>query len=251
MKAAFQMLAWSLALGAAAPALAQVTFDSATLAAGARVTVGDDVDELTSSSSVTQAFGGQLDASALVADPSRDVMVSANAAVAASWSSASAGSVSIFWSWDAQNAGSDLLTKVETNLVPPNWSYTFTTGALAATFKMAWTLDVSSSVSSTFGLQGMFGGGSMPFYVTPSGAEPTSDSGMFSIALDANTIYTLELFNYGNLSSSVGGLSSTAAAGFAADWAITPVPEPGTWALMLGGLGLLAARARRREVAAT
>jgi hypothetical protein len=250
MKAAFQAVVWSVALGAAAPALAQVTFDSATLAAGARVTVGDGVDQFSSSSSVTPTFGGQLDASALLADPNRDVMVSAAAAVAASWSSPAAGSVSIWWTWDAQNVGSGVLTAVETNLAPANWSYTFTTGALAATFEMNWKLDANSSVGSTFGLHGMYGGGSLPSNVTPFTVQPTgSDSGMFSVALDANSTYTMELRNNGNLSSTVG-LNSAASATFSADWAITPVPEPGTWALMLGGLGLLAARARRREVAA-
>ncbi len=75
--------------------------------------------------------------------------------------------------------------------------------------------------------------------VVPAFEQTLSDSRQF-YAVFANTSNT-EQTAYFNIGAQVGGRASTAL-----PINLTPVPEPGTWALTLAGLGLIGAVARRR-----
>ncbi len=183
-------------------------------------------------------------------DVASETIVSAFSNTNATWASATQGSVTMAWGWDARNGGN---TETAVSTVLPggtrDWTYDFTTGAEFGSFNANWTLYVGGSTSS-FGLQGVYGDGSTPLNVTPSNVSPTSDSGSFSVLLAPNTSYSFSIWNNGNLSDFNGGLNSETNGLFTMDWNIEArngvIPEPQSWALMIAGFGLIGAAMRRR-----
>jgi hypothetical protein len=238
----------------AAPATAQ-TFNSGTVAAGTSATVGADSDSDTDSASTgvaPSAIGVSVISSAGVGN---DGTASAFSGVNASWASASAGSVRFNWGW---TAATNTATGVATNGVSDGWTYSFTTGAAPSQFIANWVFEAVGS-PSTFGLQTIYGTGGLPFNAIPFNLSPSNGSGSFVVNLAANTSYTFGLFNFGNVSGGSSGDDETPAFGLNEeksalaifDWRIVSgaVPEPGTWAMMILGFGVIggALRSARRR----
>jgi hypothetical protein len=234
---------------AATPALA-VTANGGSVNSRARVTL--DASSITNTdadsgpgapaSLSSSANAGQL-------DEASDTIVSAFSNTNATWASATQGSVSMAWGWDARNGG-ETDTAVSTVLAGSrDWTYDFTTGAESGSFNANWTLVVGGSTGS-FGLQGVYGDGSTPFNVSPSTVSPISGSGSFSVLLAPNTAYSFSIWNNGNLSSATSGLNSETNGLFTMDWNIETrngvIPEPQSWAMMIAGFGLVGAAMRRR-----
>ena len=90
---------------------------------------------------------------------------------------------------------------------------------IAADTNFAFSGLVETTLETFAGTAGRFAGIS----------RPTADIGGFKIIGTGNTGFTVDDFSYG-----------------AAGTVTTPVPEPAEWALLLGGLGALAAWRRRR-----
>jgi hypothetical protein len=239
------------ALLASTPALA-ITANSGTVNAGAQVSVGTAINS-NSDTDTGPSAPASLSASASASLTDDQALISASNSAAASWTSATQGSASTSWGWNAVNPGSTNPTGVNTNLSPTNWEYNFTTGTNAATFNGRWTLNTGFEIGSTFGIQGVYGSGGLPGNVTPFLFAPVNDSGSFSVALNPNTNYNFGFFNFGNLSSGSGGLNSNAFANFTMDWTIVEggvVPEPSSWALLIAGFGLVGTSLRRRRALA-
>jgi hypothetical protein len=163
--------------------------------------------------------------------------------VNAGWVSADSGYFHIQWGWNINASGYGGSTSAFTNKsYPVNWQYIFTASG-NGTF--SGTYDVVGS-GDTFGLG--------PLYTTndwTSGSlggdafDPTG-SGTFSVALIAGHTYTMSIANFGNISG--GGFVANGRAISTIIWHIdyTAAPEPASWAMMLGGFGLIGGAMRSR-----
>lgn len=143
-------------------------------------------------------------------------------------------------------------------------------------------LQASANGASSFATAESFldisGGGSSKFFNhcvgaatdngTPCGNKGTVPITPFTMVLKANTVYTVQLQVASHAIANYDRLGPSAASSFAAlgirdislqgpgypsgsfyfSQGIAPVPEPESWALLLGGLGLLAHAASRRKV---
>jgi hypothetical protein len=233
------------ALLASVPALA-ITATGGTVNSAASVSVDTVTDSKALSDSavglpMVLASGRQ----ASVNDANGEI--TAFSSIGARWDSATKGDALLSWGWNAANASGNSSIGLSTQNAPnANWSYSFTTGANAATFNADWTLTTSGN---TFGMQGIYSlDSSLPFNITPFILAPGNAAGSFSQALAANTAYTLTFTNFGNLTSA--SAANVGLVSFQFDWEIVEsggVPEPTSWAMLIAGFGLVGATARRRR----
>ncbi len=234
-----------VALIAAAPALATTSL-SGSVAVDANATLGDMTDAHTDGIGVGAPISVTLGASTKASASDAGATSTAFTDITANWASADSGSVDLDWGWNINADGYGDTTSAFTNQsYPSNWQYTFIAsgdGTFSGTYAVVGS-------GYTFGLQ--------PLYTTidwTSGSlggdvnDPTG-SGTFSVALLAGHTYTMSVANFGNLGNSSGFVANGSVdSNF--QWHIyyAAVPEPASWAMMLGGFGLVggAMRARRR-----
>jgi hypothetical protein len=230
----------------ATPALA-ITATGGSISSAARVTFAGLEDSKTDTDTAA-GFPALLSASSMAVVVSSGTFATAASSNRATWSSATQGSVALDWVWNLTNTtGSTGLTW---DTRPPNmdsWVYSFTTGDQRAIFSADWTLEVFGQ--TTEGLQGIYGGGGLPLFITPFTFSPTDSTGSFTVDLDPNTDYSFTVFNFGNVVT-LANLATERGAFFTMFWEITTVPEPRTWGLMIAGFGMVGAAVRRRRVAA-
>lgn len=88
------------------------------------------------------------------------------------------------------------------------------------------------------------------FYLTKEGVPTTKYQGVMELAGNIDS-WSIDLTNLsgGNYSLSVVGnvLSGATAGSYQGQVSVSPVPEPATWGMLIGGLGLVGALARRRK----
>jgi hypothetical protein len=217
----------------------------------ANATVGSVTNTNTNNqawAAVPTTLGGFVSATA--SNPLTGDTATVSGLESATWASADAGSVTFTrYGWSLNNNSTP---GTEADLIQgrggPDWTYTFTaTSNGTLTMKYNTTLDSGNG----FGLWGWsidVNGNSLFLVNNPS--DPTA-SGSVSEALVAGQTYTVNLNGNPNIGSN-GGLVQDGYMNGQFDWSITgAVPEPGTWALILLGVGFMGASLRsRRKLAA-
>jgi len=229
---------------ATAPALATTSI-SGSVRADAFAQLSAIFDTDTDSASATAPTVVSLNASAAAGVSDGGATITSFATVTAQWVSADSGSIDLSWGWNVNASSYSGGTITATNQSwPANWQYTFIAGG-NGTF--SGTYDVVGS-GYKFGLNplettndwtsGSLGGGF---------ADPTG-SGTFSVPLIAGHTYTMSIVNNGNVGNSFGFVANGSAVA-SVQWHInySAAPEPASWALMLGGFGLVGAAIRRRR----
>lgn len=165
-----------------------------------------------------------------------------NASVTGTWSTADAGTITLDWGWESDTSTSTIL---ETNQNTPNWTYTFIASG-NGTFTLSGS--VTAGGTSVFGLQPIYLRDAFGFGSIGGDVFDPTGSGSVSVALVNGQQYTFSLFNNGNLSTdSTTDLISQATADLR--WSIdyAGVPEPMSWAMMIGGFGAVGTTLRRRK----
>jgi len=239
------LLASSLSTAAA---LAATTVQSVHVGARAGVYLGDQfVDQQQSVSPDPAGIIGStigLRASASTRLTLGDADAGSFALSTGIWESADKGSILLSWGWNVASAGVDT-TVISSGI--SNWTYTFTAGAdgffnssyrifTRGTTNPTGLLPLQTSDDWTSGYLGVFD-------TDPSGEGTTS------IALLAGQTYTMGLYNQGFFGNRNGFDFLLANGEGRVDWEIvySPIPEPGTWALMLAGLAAVCGVAGRRR----
>ena len=159
----------------------------------------------------------------------------------ASWASADQGRISIWWGRTSRSSGAS--TTFDTGAAS-NWSYTFVAAA-DGVFRADWLISTSGS-NDVMGLNrlnttddwGVSGGGDLG-----GSLEDPSGSGISVVPLQAGLTYTMGVSNVGYAGDNQGFAFRVGNGEAQINWVIDytpPVLQPGTWALMVGGLAGLA-----------
>lgn len=236
---------------AAAPASAALTAESGALHAYAQA-------KLSQTSTQVDDDAWIATPATLAAEAHASAMGSnfVDSVLSASWSASGlSGSVEMSHSVSAQIVTPDQGISYATYDGAPAWTYVFTLDD-TADLTIDWVAEASGQALTDYvftlnGAETALGGG--------NGAGA---SGGFAFALGAGQ-HTLSLFNRTNATfpDARAGFSHIGQQSLAFDFTITPadtggggpvggVPEPATWALMIGGLGLAGATLRRRRILA-
>lgn len=235
---------------AAAPAMATTALNVA-VGAGARAIVG--ASDIAFNGQIPAAWGGPgtlgIGFTAVAGDDTYSV--TSSILVEASWLSAESGTLAIDWGRSvAGTAASQVDIFAGTNNAPDidgfpaNWFYEFTAtgnGVFQGTYDI-------TAIGSTFGLQSIYLTGA-GFLELGGGVLDPTGSGAFAIPLSAGQTYRLSFWNFGNIAtSSLADITGVASARINWEIVTSPViPEPGTWALLIAGFGLVGGALRRRE----
>ena len=206
------------------------------VAVGTRVNVGAVLDE-DNQTSPLNGIGTVTAATTSTADGA-----TVNASTTGTWLTADAGTIGLSWGWESDTSTTTIL---ETNRNLPNWTYTFV-ATDNGTFNLSGT--VVATGTSVFGLQPIYLGGDFGFGTIGGTISNPNGTSSVSVTLVDGLQYTFSVYNFGNLSAdTTTGLISQATADL--QWSITynGVPEPMTWAMMIGGFGAVGAAQRRRR----
>jgi hypothetical protein len=245
MKMNLAKLALAVSMTASMPVLA------ATTATGGQMNYGVEADADGGSSVIgtdSDVAAGlpttlSVSASATSTGPNGDVSVAATGS--SQWFDVNSGTISMYQARDITMVAG--IGAAYFNRLDPAWEYDFTAGSNGS-FDIDYDL---VGAGGTFGIYGwaLYINGS---YVTLFGAvvDPTM-SGTYSYALTGGTDYAVQLLALGNIRGSVlPEYDATLTGDF--DWNITAdaVPEPASWAMMIGGFGLVGSTLRRRRLVA-
>jgi hypothetical protein len=119
--------------------------------------------------------------------------------VEATWVSADAGTVDIEWGWIAASKDSGISTAVRTYVTLADWAYVFTASGNGV-FTARYSVD-GMGTPTTFGLNAIFGGDSIPNGPYGGNILNPNGAGSFSVGLLNGQTYTMRLFNSGNLAN--------------------------------------------------
>jgi hypothetical protein len=240
-------------VGLFAAAAQAATAVSASMSVGASAEVGGATSTHTSAQAWGVALSGlSIGALALAADPADpNRTVTSQGFGNSSWISANAGSVAFEgYGWIFKAAGATSASARLTG-AQSDWKYSFVAGATDARFSVAYNV---GATGDTFGLWGwsifVDGGpqGSQSLIVS-NASDPTA-SGTFLALLTPTETYTVRLENNANAGNATGGFDTEGQMGGVFQWAITPVPEPSTYAIMACGLLAVGGALRRNRATA-
>ena len=165
----------------------------------------------------------------------------------ATWASADQGTISFSWGWTANSRGAE--TTFDTGAAI-NWSYTFVAAA-DGVFRADWRLFTPGTTNPT-GLNRL---NTSNDWRTPAGfglggaGDDPSGSGVSLVPLQAGETYTMSVSNVGYVGDPQGFDLRVANGEARIAWVVDytpPIPEPGTWALLVAGLAVVSAVAKRR-----
>ena len=178
----------------------------------------------------------------------------------AQWSEdGSSGALNLIWGWGFSQSGGDgspdpMLKGASFTGLNPIWSYTFRADG-DGLFRWEGQIrpDPRLTANNTFGLSGwnlQLNGVTVIDLFDVSGAGPRLGDRDFDLV--AGETYTFSLINRSNIAGSNFGRDYRGQMLGEFYWDIverppTAVPEPGTWALLIGGFGLTGAALRRRR----